>query len=97
VRSVVGLRPASGNDEALNPQLTGIGAEARDQSGQQLGRDGIVALLDRLDAASPETVIDELRRELARSGRCDGVQDDLTLLLIRHTGMRATSTPIKSL
>ena len=53
-------------------------------------------MLDRLDAARPETVIDGLRRGVERSGRCAEVQDDLRLLVIRHTGMRAAPMTMKS-
>jgi hypothetical protein len=52
--------------------------------------------LDRLDAASPETVLDELRLGVERSGKWAGVQDEFTMLVIRQIGMRAAPMAVKS-
>jgi phosphoserine phosphatase RsbU/P len=60
--------------------------EAKDAASRPLGEDGLLALLSELDATKPQDFVAALLAAFERSGRGVAAHDDLTILLLRHTG-----------
>jgi sigma-B regulation protein RsbU (phosphoserine phosphatase) len=70
--------------------------EAKDAAGRALSEAGLVELLSGLDATKPERIVAQLLSAFERSGRRPAASDDLTVLLVRHTGAQAPKMTIKA-
>lgn len=61
--------------------------EATDAAtGRMLGEQGLVSLMARIDASRPQTLIQDLIRQVVAVSGQEHQADDLTLLLLRHNG-----------
>ncbi len=66
-------------------------------SGRMLGESGVLGLLSTLDASKPETLIPNLIDRLRSVTASDGLDDDLTLLLLRHNGTQIRAAALQGL
>jgi len=63
--------------------------EASDTDGRQLGGDGLLAQVQRLDPADPDAFCDSLLSEIAAYRGHASADDDATAVLLRPNGQRA--------
>lgn len=69
--------------------------EARGPDGTMLGEQGLLDCMSRLDAEKPERLLPALLESLAAFRGMTPLDDDLTLLLLRHHG-GATNAPLRA-
>lgn len=67
--------------------------ESRDAAGELLGEAGLLAMVERLDAGHAESFVAALRRAMDDYRRGAAPDDDVTILLLRHSGAE-TRAPI---
>ncbi len=60
--------------------------EVRDDSDRMLCEEGLIAMASRLDPADPETFGRDLLEAVQQYAGPDGIDDDITLLVLHHTG-----------
>ena len=60
--------------------------ESNDESGQQLGVQGVLEIVQSLDASQPEQLISQLLAKIGALHEDNLRQDDVTVFLIRATG-----------
>jgi serine phosphatase RsbU (regulator of sigma subunit) len=64
--------------------------ESRDRAGKLLGGEGILKLVQQLDASKPEILIPSLLEAIRREAPDNLSHDDLTVVLLQVTGTRST-------
>lgn len=64
--------------------------EARDPQQKMLCEEGLIAMAERLDFADPERFGQELLKGVEQYTGDDGIDDDITLLVLHHTGDPST-------
>jgi serine phosphatase RsbU (regulator of sigma subunit) len=64
---------------------TDAATEVTNPAGRQLGQRGLLEFAGDLDPARPEEINDRLVERVCEYGRSDCVDDDLTLITVRHT------------
>lgn len=60
--------------------------EARDEAGHQIGEKGLLELAAKLDADEPQRFLSDLLGSLQERAGASSLGDDVTALLLRHTG-----------
>lgn len=66
-------------------------------TGRQLGEDGLIELLGTIDVTEPNTIIPNVVRRLEELAQTDSLDDDLTILLLRHNGVNVRTASVQSL
>jgi serine phosphatase RsbU (regulator of sigma subunit) len=61
--------------------------EARDEAGQLLGRDGLLRIVQKLDASRPDALIAALLEAIAARNPSNLAGDDVTVLVFRPNGL----------
>ena len=62
--------------------------ESRNRNGRQLGRDGVMELLQNLDGRCPERIIPDLLAQIEKRDDGNLGRDDATLMLVAPNGTR---------
>jgi sigma-B regulation protein RsbU (phosphoserine phosphatase) len=62
--------------------------ESRDAAGKLLGEQGLLEMVRGVDAAAPETLIPTLVERIIERAGGASLDDDMTVLLLRHNGLR---------
>lgn len=71
--------------------------ESRDATGAMLLEPGLLALVQELDASQPAQLIPQLVARLNQRSGSANADDDVTILLIRHTGSKPPTAMLRGL